>query len=316
MEPTPTEPIGPPGARESPRYRIHHVARLTGVHPSTLRAWERRYGLIQPQRTPAGHRLYSEVEIARVRTVARLATEGIPYGHIAEILEREGLPAAGMAATVGADLVLALRERTESAARGFDGGGLESAYTQSLGTFCFEDTFERVFLPVLAALGDRWHAGEDIVAEEHFLSAFIHRKLQTHVNSLPATTGRFRVVCASAPGEEHELGLLFLALKLVGRGVPVVYLGRCTPAPSLMRAAFARGVGAVCLSTTLRAPAGDLSEIKELVQRLRSRPDAPAVLVGGQGSVALNGNGIGVAAVFGTDAEAGLAHALSLAGAV
>src|SRR5690606_41319884 len=67
---------------------IRDVARLTGVNPVTLRAWERRYGLIQPQRTPKGHRLYTREDIERVEQVLQWLNRGVPVSQVRELLDR------------------------------------------------------------------------------------------------------------------------------------------------------------------------------------------------------------------------------------
>jgi len=72
------------------RFPIRHVARITGVLPVTLRAWERRYGLIKPERTPKGHRLYSEADIQLIQQIVRLIDQGIPAGRVREVLSGVG----------------------------------------------------------------------------------------------------------------------------------------------------------------------------------------------------------------------------------
>jgi DNA-binding transcriptional MerR regulator len=291
---------------EPARYRIHHVAELTGVHPSTLRAWERRYGLLRPHRTAAGHRLYSGEEIDRIRRVAQLAAEGTPYARIAEILdELESAPSKRQDAG-GPDFIPSLRAEVERHAGAFDSGGLEAAYRQGLAALSFEETFDEVLLPVLGGLGERWRAGVDVIAEEHFLSAFIRRKLLTYLNLAPAF-GTARVVCACAPGDRHELGLLRFTLALVGRGTPVVYLGAAMPAESLVRAAGLTRARLVCISATLP---GNPGEMERLVAGLRALPSMPRVIVGGRSfpHAAMLGTDV---KLCGPDAEAGLTEALA-----
>lgn len=311
---------------QAPRYRIHRVAQLTGVHPSTLRAWERRYGLLEPQRTPAGHRLYSDADVARVRRVAGLAADGIPYDRIGRLLEQEEPPPAALAAT--SDLVETLRDRARRHVSGFDLAGLEDLYRQAVVALSVGEALERVLLPVLVELGDRWHEGAgienddaggtdaesaDIVAEEHFLSGFVQRKILAFINSLGRQRDRPRVICAVAPQDAHEIGLLQFVLRLVARGISVTYLGPATPYESVLRVARATSPAAVCLAVTVADETPDLARLLDELCRL---PGAPAVILGGRGAARMNGTRMAAAVtVAGTDLEAGIAETLAATGA-
>ncbi len=292
---------------EPARYRIHHVAEITGVHPSTLRAWERRYGLLRPHRTPAGHRLYSGEEIERVRRVSRLAAEGTPYARIAEILEELVAAGAQRLHSGGPDFIPTLRAEARRHVLAFDSGGLGAVYRRGLAALSFEETLDHVFLPELVELGEQWHIGADVIAEEHFLSAFVGRKLLTYLNIVGSSNGAARVVCACAPGETHEIGLLRFTLGLLGRGTHVVYVGAATPPASLIRAARLTRARAVCISTTLP---GDPGEMERLVTGLRDLANPPRVILGGRGSTGAVAPDAGVR-VCGQDAEAGLAETVA-----
>ena len=67
---------------------IREVVRLTGVNPVTLRAWERRYGLIQPLRTEGGHRLYSPADVEAIRSILTWTERGVAVSKVAQLLER------------------------------------------------------------------------------------------------------------------------------------------------------------------------------------------------------------------------------------
>jgi DNA-binding transcriptional MerR regulator len=294
---------------EPARYRIHHVAAITGVHPSTLRAWERRYGLLQPHRTATGHRLYSGEEVERVRRISRLAGEGTPYARIAEILDQAAPPRSPRLESGGPGFLPALRSEARDHAYAFDLPGLEAVYRRGLGALSFEETLDHVFLPELVALGELWRAGNDIVAEEHFLSAFVRRKLLNCLNAAPLSNGPARVVCACTPGEAHEIGLLRFTLGLLGRGTSAVYVGAATPSASVIRAAELTHARAVCISTTLPC---DPAEIEALLAGLRELPGSPRVIVGGRGSANAAFQDAGVT-VCGHDAELGMAEAVAAA---
>lgn len=292
---------------ETPRYRIHHVAQITGVHPSTLRAWERRYGLLRPRRTEAGHRLYSNEDLERVRRIARLAADGIPYPRIPDLLESDEAVESGAAGASRGEPLSGLLERARRHAGAFDTPALEGLYRRALGLLSVEEAFEHVFLPLLLELGERWHAGEEVIAEEHFLSMFVRRKALAYINSLPSRADRRPVVCATAPGDAHEIGLLYFTLKLVGRGLPVTYVGTSVPPECLGRVVASTSAAAVCVSFTLPA---DGATARRVLADLRALPQTPAVILGGQGTAGLNGDMLAEAEVCGLDLEAGLVAAL------
>jgi DNA-binding transcriptional MerR regulator len=72
---------------KSPRYTIRSACALTGVNANTLRSWERRYGLVKPERTPKGYRLYSQADLERLRLIQRVLEQGVPISHVEQHLE-------------------------------------------------------------------------------------------------------------------------------------------------------------------------------------------------------------------------------------
>jgi DNA-binding transcriptional MerR regulator len=192
--------------------RIGELSRRTGVTPELLRAWEQRYGLLQPTRSDGGFRLYSPQDEHRVATMR---------SH----LER-GLSAA---------------EADESAAH--------TAFDRLLAAFSVEMVLREVVMPYLRDLGDRWERGEASVAQEHFASQILRGRLLGLARGWDRGPGP-RALLACLPGEQHDLGLIVFGLGLRGRGWRVTFLGPDTPLDTLGDAAAALQPDAVVLAAT------------------------------------------------------------------
>ena len=90
------ESIAPSPADSDELFPIRDVSRLTGINPVTLRAWERRYGLIQPTRTESGHRLYSKADIQTVHRIVDWIERGVAVSKVGKILARDDQQAAAV----------------------------------------------------------------------------------------------------------------------------------------------------------------------------------------------------------------------------
>jgi MerR family transcriptional regulator, light-induced transcriptional regulator len=221
--------------------RIGELAKRTGVSPELLRAWEQRYGLLQPTRTGGGFRLYSAADEARVQRMQSLVSGGLAAAQAARLILSDGEPAprpVSASATIlddEASHLAASLDRLDEQAANAALDRLFSAYT-------VETVLQDVVMPYLHRLGERWEAGEVSVAQEHFASNLIRGRLL----GLAQGWGQGRgpgAVLACLPGEQHELGLLAFGVALHRRGWPVTYLGTNSP------------IGAVADATRLLRPA-------------------------------------------------------------
>jgi DNA-binding transcriptional MerR regulator len=262
--------------------RIGELSRRVGVSPEVLRAWERRYGVLQPRRSRAGQRLYTDADEARIREMlghmqggyspavaARLATatpaEAAPAGQPAEPPAPEP-----------ADLI-ALRDELRDALHRLDDAGAEAALDRLLAAFALDTVLRDVVLPFLADLGEAWARGTLTVGQEHFASAVIAGRLHALGRGRDAGVGP-RAVLACASEERHELGLLCFALALRGRGWRVCYLGGDTPTAAIAGVAAELDADLVVLGAVRAEPVvGVADELAELARTRR-------VCVGGRGA--------------------------------
>lgn len=205
-----------------PGLRIGELARRVGVSPHVLRVWERRYGL-RPARSVGGQRLYSPTDEQRIRAVAELRRQGVP----------------------AAEAVARLLRATED----FDELEGQRVLDALLDQRPLVEVVGRVVLPFLEVLGDRWEEGTMSVAQEHFASGLVRRRLSAL--SLGPAGGRGPVaVLACPPGELHDIALLAFGLLLARQGWQVRFLGADTPLLDLARAARTVGADVVILAAT------------------------------------------------------------------
>jgi len=209
---------------DGPRLRIGEFSRRVGVSPEVLRAWETRYGLLRPERSAGGLRLFSEGDEHRVQLMRENLAAGMPASEAARLAVLGGRPSAHESAQDQEEIERALDQGV---------GALDEAMTQLaldrlLESFALPQALAEVILPYMHHLGDRWAAGEIGVAHEHFASDLIGGRLRTLARGWDSGVGP-RAVLACQPGERHDLGLLCFGLTLREQGWRITYLGADTP---------------------------------------------------------------------------------------
>jgi DNA-binding transcriptional MerR regulator len=204
--------------------RIGELARRTGVSVELLRAWEKRYGLLQPARTNSGYRLYSPADEERVGRMRRGLDDGLAAAEAA----RAALEEPVVAGTDFAEAAAALRRALEA----YDDAAAQATLDRLLAAFTFETVARDVLLPFLRELGERWAQGEISVAQEHFASNVVRGRLLSIARGWDRGVGP-RAVLACAPEEHHELALIIFGIALRAQGWRVTYLGADTPVESI-----------------------------------------------------------------------------------
>jgi DNA-binding transcriptional MerR regulator len=209
-------------ASEDHALRIGELGRRVGVSSELLRAWERRYGILQPTRTGGGFRLYSLEDERRVRLMQGHLARGVAAAEAARLALAEAVPVEG--GSGWQDEARRLAEALES----FDEQAAQSAFDRLLAALTVETVLSDVLLPYLHELGRRWEAGEASVAQEHFASNLLRGRLHGLARGWDRGGGR-RALLACAPGELHDLPLLAFGIALHGRGWRITFLGPDTP---------------------------------------------------------------------------------------
>jgi DNA-binding transcriptional MerR regulator len=220
-----SQPTPDPGAGY---LRIGQLARRTGVSPELLRAWEQRYGLLQPTRTAGGFRLYSAVDEARVQRMQGLVSGGLAAAQAARLVLSDDEPAPPpMASPSATTLEEAAGNLTASLDR-LDEQAANTALDRLFSTYTVETVLQEVVLLYLHRLGERWESGEVSVAQEHFASNLLRGRLLGLAQGWGQGRGPAAVL-ACVPGEHHELGLLAFGVALRRRGWRITYLGTDSP---------------------------------------------------------------------------------------
>jgi DNA-binding transcriptional MerR regulator/methylmalonyl-CoA mutase cobalamin-binding subunit len=265
--PASTEPA--PVADATRLYPIRTVSSLTGVNAVTLRAWERRYGLIQPQRTPKGHRLYTGEDIARIEQVLTLLNQGIAISQVKPLLD-SGLGGAVTEAEQGQrDEWQRYRDRLLQAVEHFDEAAVDAVYNDALSLYPVDLVIRQLATPLLSHMGEHWKDRESGIAEEHFFSAYLRNKIGARIHHVNARGTGPRLLIACLPGEYHELGMLFFALTAASHGYRVLLLGANLPLAQIPPVLQRQHCDAVVLSGSARPARGLLdTELPALVEAI------------------------------------------------
>ena len=227
-------------------FPIRTVSSLTGVNVITLRAWERRYGLIKPVRAPTGHRLYRREDIDRIHRAIALLDKGVAISQVKNSLDH-----ATPHAAPGTDSPWArYQARMVAAIARFDEDDLEDAYNDALGVHTIEQVTQGLLIP-LQELGRRWESREGSVAEEHFFGVYLRNKLGARFHHRARSSTGTRLLAACLPGEQHEVGLLLFALAAHDSGLRPVLLGANMPLAELAAPVKRADCHAIVLSGSL-----------------------------------------------------------------
>ena len=212
--------------------RIGELSKRSGVRPELLRAWERRYGLLQPTRSPGGLRLYTAEDLERVRLMRQLLDNGLAAAEAAAVASRTSLETPPGATALAPDRA---RAELSEALDGFDEPRAQAIIDQVLAAATIDTFLTDVVLPYLSELGERWEAGEASIAQEHFASSVLRGRLLGLGRGWGLGVGPGAVL-ACLPGEQHDLGLIAFGLALGAHGWRITFLGSDTPIETVREA--------------------------------------------------------------------------------
>lgn len=256
------------GANGPGPYRIRVAAELSGVPAATLRAWERRYGVPTPQRTLSAYRLYTAEDIAQLRRMNELVASGVAPSDASRTVLAGGVEL--QASPIDGDPFDLPRQRLLAATERWDGDAIDVELTRLLYLADAQTLYLRVLAPILTEVGARWAAGELSIAQEHLLSEKIELMLRGALRTLERKEAPLALV-ACVDGEEHVIGLLGAAIRLVTSGWRVMVLGASTPPAAMMDAVRSMNPRLVGLSVT-RPPENSRALFKAYAKALRTTP--------------------------------------------
>ena len=231
-------------------FPIRVLSERTGVGSSTLRAWERRYGLLTPQRTPKGHRLYRNEDAQLVEYILTLLGEGHSLSTIAREVKEgsdvgEGDNDLQEQAGVWSDYLAA----TLRAIHDFSTERLEAIYNEASSLYPVDMVTERLIEPVLTNLGSNWQSRETGITEEHFYANWVRNRMGARFHHAFSQASGARILCACLPGSYHEIGLMLFSISALTRGYRVLYLGANLPLDRIPAVISRSGVRGIVLSS-------------------------------------------------------------------
>ena len=267
-------------------YTIKHASEMVGVPVATLRAWQRRYRVVNPERSNAGYRLYADDDIAVLRRMQALVTSGWSPKEASKAAatvearvatmpaprqyEPRGTWSASREGTAAPDLV--------EAAAALDPFAVSRMLDERFATSSFEQIVDGWLLPQLERLGRAWADNRVTVAGEHMVAAAVQRRLSAAFDAAGQDSRRSSFLLTGLPpGSRHELGILSFATAARRQGLAVLHKGTDLPLSDWLSAVERQQPDAVVLAVPTRS---DVAPAAELVQGLSARQTL--VALGGQ----------------------------------
>jgi DNA-binding transcriptional MerR regulator len=291
----PGEPVG---------VRIGELSRRVGVSTELLRAWERRYQLLQPARSPKGYRLYTTQDELRVRAMQDQLARGLSAAEAARVARRAapsddaypspGAPTAELEPTAEeSDTAMRLYRALERALDTYDESDAQHVVDTMLRELSLTTVLRDIVMPYLAELGRRWESGTIDVAQEHFASNLIRGRLAGLALGWGQGVGP-RAVIACPKGELHDLPLMVFGIVLNRCGWRVTFLGNNTPVSDLDSAVRHLQPQVVVLAATTSAPflnaLDGLRALADTVPLALAGAGATEEVVAATGAMALRGD--------------------------
>jgi DNA-binding transcriptional MerR regulator len=244
------------------------VSRRTGLGQDVIRAWERRYGVVVPQRKETGRRLYSDEDIRHLLLLKRFVDGGRRISDVAGMStaeldqlaseDRAAAPQESSRMPVGTEAPL---EAAVEAAAQLDGDRLEAILTEAALAMSSAEMRQKLIAPLLREIGNRWRVGTVRVAHEHLASVVVRAFVDGMRNHSTNGEDRPRILITTTSGQRHELGALMAAVAAEEVGWKAIYLGASLPAEEIGAAARQSRARAVGLSLVYR---DDVRIVEEL----------------------------------------------------
>jgi DNA-binding transcriptional MerR regulator len=211
------------------KYSIKELERLSGIKAHTIRIWEKRYRLIEPQRTGTNIRYYSDEELKKIINVSLLNNHGVKISHIADLNQEELIKKVLEFAERKTEADIYINQMIVSMID-LDEEQFELQLSKLSDKFGMERLITDIIYPFLNRIGILWQTNNITPAQEHFISNIVRQKLIVAIDGLPHPPKTARIAVLFLPEYElHEIGLLFCYYLLKKEGIRVIYLGQMVP---------------------------------------------------------------------------------------
>ncbi|SDK46934.1 MerR family transcriptional regulator [Billgrantia gudaonensis] len=263
-----------PHPTDTPLYPIREVSRLTGVNSVTLRAWERRYGLIRPQRTPKGHRLYAREDIERVERILQWLGRGVPVSQVKDLLDQ---PETTSAPEPASDDWPSQRRQLISAVEALDLARMETLFNQSLALYPVVTCLAELWQPTVHHLEEHWDDQLGARLQRLCLETFLRTRIGTRLYHANQISLGPTLLVMPLPDDPGPLWLLLAALAASDAGYRVQLLDASLPTTELPLAVERFKANALLLASG-RAERAEL--VRRQLPRLAEQLDVPLALCG------------------------------------
>lgn len=220
-------------ANEKAKYNIKAIATMLGIQPGTLRAWERRYNIIEPIRNDSGHRLYSDEHVAILRWLLDKVNKGFTIGQAVGLLEKGNVNLESQVEPQHTNRLQVFAKELKKSLLSFQETKANAILDEAFSVFTVERVVLEIISPVLVDIGDAWEKNEVTIAHEHYASQYLRTRIGMIFNNLQIDPLLPKVIAVCGPNEQHELGLLIFTLYLRKKGFEVIYLGKGIPTRDL-----------------------------------------------------------------------------------
>ncbi len=261
-------------------YGIKRIAELTGVSPITLRAWEGRYGVILPDRTDGGTRVYTDEHLEDLKWVIKQKNDNhLSIGQAMQALEakRQHIKKAQISKEDyprfidGLFLLLKHHQLDEA-----------TSYVEELKELIETDIlFHHIFIPILTRIGETWAKGDLSVAEEHYMSHFIQQQISHYFYHYEVKSKRATAIAVCPVDEMHQIGLLLFSIFLKQHGIDVLFIGEVTPLKDIRALIEANDINLAAFSLTTT---NELSALTDFLDALEKDFPELILAIGGQQS--------------------------------
>lgn len=276
----------------SAQYLISTVTKRSGVKSDLVRAWERRYQAVTPTRTAGGHRVYTDMDIARLKLLNEATSNGhsisqiakLPLDDLKKLLQQESANAVSQPVQAITSERRFLAEdyisKCYAAVLAFDAHALESHFENAIVELGPQLFIENLLTPLLTQIGDRWRSGELRPVHEHMASSIIRSLTYILRNNTPCAVNAPKMIVTTPIGQLHELGALLAAIIAEFKGWKVTYLGANLPSEEIAAAVKYTHAKAVTLSISFNSD--DLVVPRELRKLRKLIGNNKVLIVGGR----------------------------------
>lgn len=261
-------------------YHISELEQLSGIKAHTIRIWEKRYNLIEPERTDTNIRMYDDRQVRKLLNVSTLLSNGYKISKIAELSEKDLNEKILEIKTEAPDDIISLSYINDlvSSMLNFNESAFEKTFSAAVTRYGMFDAMLKVFYPLLQKIGIMWSAETAMPVQEHFASSIIRRKLMSATDGqLPSGKKNKKFLLLLPPGEWHEIGLLFSDYIIRAKGFETIYLGQNVPYENV--ATIIKSVKAThVLAFFISRPATE--DVAQIRKKMGLTPDVNLLLTG------------------------------------